>query len=168
MYIGNRFPCSSLLIFSSPSFDLQARSRDRVRFVLHKSLQEASTTALQPLHKRLSHKIRTRRARMRMILGKQLIRRRLANALEVVRCVRSMVNIHGIASQRLRHIARVPNEPPSVCVLESSTLPRVVGCLAAHDNFAALRNNLLAGLSEVPWERVHGFLDAVVRRLAGF
>jgi len=79
-----------------------------------------------------------------------------------------VVDIHGIRAQRLGHVARVPHKPAAIRVHKRTALPRVVRRLAAHNDFCALGDERLAGLRQVPGERVHGDLLAVEGRGAGF
>jgi hypothetical protein len=89
-----------------------------------------------------------------------------ANSLEDIRRVRSVVNIHGIASQRLSDVPRVTDEPSTIGVHETTALPWVVWCLTANDDLGALGNELLASLGKVVVVCVDGNCLTVVCRLA--
>ena len=86
---------------------------------------------------------------MGVVLREHRICLRLAQALEDARRVRSMVNIHSIAAQRLSHIPRITDEPSAIGVHKAATLPWVVGSLTAHDDLGTLGDKLLASLGKV-------------------
>ena len=85
---------------------------------------------------------------------------------EDIRRVRSVVNIHGIASQRLSYVPRVTDEPSTIGVHKATALPGVVWCLTADDDLGALGNELLASLGKVVVVCVDGNCLTVVCGLA--
>jgi hypothetical protein len=103
---------------------------------------------------------------MRVVLREQRVRLRLTQRLEDIRRIRPMINIHGIAPQRLGHIPRITHKPAPITIHKAPAFPRVIRRLAAHDDFGALGDELLARLGEVVRERVDGNGLAVVCRFA--
>jgi len=145
---------------------LQALPRNARSSILNKPIQETPTTTLNALNKSLRNSVRASRTGMRVIHREESIHLRLTERLEDIRRVRSMVHIHSIAPQRLRHVPRIPNKPPTVRIRETAALPRIIRRLTAHNNLSALGNKLLARLGEVVRECVNGNCLPVIRRLA--
>lgn len=152
---------------SSPS-NLQAFPWNSLCSILHKPLQEPATTTLHALDKRLCHDSRPSRTRMRMILRKQRIRLVRSQNLPDARRIRTMIHIHGIRTQRLRHSLCIPHKPASIRVHKRARLPGIVRRLAAYNDFCAFCDERFARLREVVGECVHGHLLAVEGRGAGF
>jgi len=145
---------------------LQALPRNARSSILNKPIQEPSTATLNTLNKSFRNSIRASRTRMRVIHWEESIHLRLTQRLEDIRRVRSMIHIHGIAPQRLRHIPRITHESPTIRIRETAALPRIIRRLAAHNNLSALGNKLLARLGEVVRKCVNCNSLAIIRRLA--
>lgn len=111
IYMSKTSPLAAFHLTALTNHPLDTVSRNARSLILHKSLQEPPTTTLHTLHKSLAHNIRSRRARMRMILRKQLIRLRLPNTLIIICRVSSMIHIKRITPQTRSYILRIRDKP---------------------------------------------------------
>ena len=148
---------------ADPSLD--AGSLNTARGVLDRPAKETAAAAEQCLDKSLRDGVRSRGARVRVAGGVERIDLGLAQGLEDVGGVLSVVNEHGIGSDtgsRALGVSRITARR----VGERSSLPRVVGRRRADDDLCALCRQLLARVGEIGWVGEHGDGLPVVDGLA--
>lgn len=144
---------------------LDARSLHRCGGVLDRSVEEASTSAQQALDKSLRNRVGARRARVSVIVREESIDLGLAERLEDVGRVLSMVDEESVGPNGRGHALGVLRKAVGG-VGEAAALPGVVGRGAADDDLCALCGQGLAGVGQVRRVREHRDLLAVVGALA--
>lgn len=119
----------------------------------HETLQR-SIPLLHRLRKRIRHKLRSIRARMRVILREELIRRRISQLLIRLRHGRKMIDVRDPTATPLPNRLRIPYKPRRSIIVHAA-LPLVIRRLTRHDNLRALRNISLRSVADVLVESVH-------------
>ena len=142
---------------------LQALSSNALSAVPDITLEEATSSALQTLYKRLGNNIRTNRQGVCVIASNKIgISLRLAQRLPRISSISTVVNIESVGAECSSDALAVVDKA-ATAVSESTSLPGVVGSRAADDDLGALCDECLACLDQVEGVGVHGSSGSVVR-----